>query len=163
MQRRRIDTERLEVAGDTIFDVTLTGGTILTGKVTHEGKPYAGVEVRVAGVRGAVATTDTNGNYSILTPSGVHVMTLATPSGKLANIGLASQTNVNVAASGSATQDIAITLATTGTTVVKGNVFDADGTTPLGGVEITARDNTTGEVRGRAISNPAGIYIVVIH
>ena len=51
---------------------------------------------------------------------------------------------------------------TTGSTVVQGTVFEPDGTTPLVGAEIVARDNTTSVVLGKAITDSSGNYVLVI-
>ena len=56
----------------------------------------------------------------------------------------------------------ALTLATTGGTVVTGIVYEPDGTTPVQNAIVTARHNTTGDIIGKATTDALGAYSLVI-
>ena len=157
------ETRRITIAADRTFDVVLTLGALLSGTVTQPGGvvPEPDVRVEIAGVLGASAVTDGNGQYSFLAPAGTHTLSLSAQNGFFEDMALAPVSGVVVVVPGPMTRDIEIVLATTGRTIVSGTVFQADGTTPAIGAEITAIDKT-GDVIGRALSGPGGDYILVI-
>ncbi len=157
------ETRRITITADRTFDLVLTLGALLSGTVTQPGGvvPEPDVRIEIAGVLGASAVTDGNGQYSLLAPAGTHTLTLVAEDGAFEDMALAPLIGVVVPVPGPVTQDAEMTLATTGRTVVTGSVFQADGTTPLIGAEILAVD-ATGEVLGRALSGPGGAYILVI-
>lgn len=82
--------------------------------------------------------------------------------GTLEDVTLAPVTGVAVATPGPVLRDITLSLAASGTTVVTGIVYEPDGVTPRLGVTVTARHNTTGDIIGKATSDSAGAYTLVI-
>ena len=137
-------------------------GAILTGTVTNGGPAEPDIKVEIAGVTGASDVTDGSGVYSFLAPVGTHTLTLTAEAGSLQNMALQPVTGVVVTTPGPVTQNIALSLAATGSTVVQGTVFEPNSTTPVAGAEVIARDNTTGNVLGKAISDGSGNYVLVI-
>ena len=75
---------------------------------------------------------------------------------------LDSVPNVVVTAPGPVTEDIEISVSTTGTRIVQGTVYAPDGLTPVPGTEVTAVDNQTGEEIGFAITDVNGDYLIVL-
>ena len=156
------EVQTITVIANATLNVTLTRGAILTGTVTNGGPAEPNIKVEIAGVTGASDVTDGSGVYSFLAPVGTHTLTLTAEAGSLQDMALQPVTGVVVTTPGPVTENIALSLAATGSTVVQGTVFEPDGTTPLAGAEVIARDNTTGNVLGKAISDGSGNYVLVI-
>ncbi len=115
------------------------------------------------GVTGATALTDVSGVYSFLAPQGTHTLSLEDENGNFKNMALAPVSGVGVSLPGPMMQNITMSLATTGSTVIQGTVVRPDGTTPQSGVEVKAWSITTGATLGLAITDGAGNYILVIN
>jgi hypothetical protein len=156
------ETQSITVSGATVMNVTLSAGATLTGTVTEPGgsTPASDVRVEAAGT-GAFAVTDGSGNYSFLAPVGTHTLNLVDEGGSLEDMVLTPVSGVVVTTPGPVTQNIAVVLATSGSTVVQGTVVAPDGTTPVQGVTVTARDNA-GDVIGKALTDVNGDYLLAI-
>lgn len=152
----------LNITGDTAYDLNLTTGALLTGVVTAPGGvfPAEDVLVSIPGVLGAESVTDAAGNYSLLAPLGTHVIELEALDGTYKDFSLAGLTGVDVF--GPTNLDIEMIFSLIGSTVVRGTVYEADGTTPAAGVLVTATDNATGAVLGKALTDGSGDYTLVV-
>ncbi|MHC4224169.1 MAG: carboxypeptidase-like regulatory domain-containing protein [Planctomycetota bacterium] len=158
------EVRTVTVTGPTPLSVVLTRGVILAGTVYQPDglTPQPDIRVEIPGALGASEVSDNSGVYALLAPAGTHTLVLTAERGLYKDIALASIPGVIVAPPGPATQDLTIALAMTGSTVVRGTTFAPDGTTPVGGVEIVARDNGSRETVGRTISDSNGDYRLVI-
>lgn len=156
-------SQTLVVSGDTVLNVTLSLGATLTGTVSEPDgiTPAGNVRVEIPGTA-ASAVTNGAGVYTFLAPVGTHTLDLTDEGGTLEDVTLAPVTGVAVATPGPVNRDITLSLAASGTTVVTGIVYEPDGVTPRLGVTITARHNTTGDIIGKATSDSAGAYTLVI-
>ena len=67
-----------------------------------------------------------------------------------------------IAGPGPVSQDITLTRATTGRTVMQGTVYEPDGVTAAANAQITARDNKSGEILARTLTDGAGLYELVL-
>ncbi|MFQ5843951.1 MAG: hypothetical protein ACE5JG_03085 [Planctomycetota bacterium] len=159
LPERRVVT----VFGPMTLDLALTRGALLGGTVTEPGgvTPAADIRVEIPNVDGASAVTDAAGAYSFLAPPGVHTLDLVAENGPFKDMALAPVPGVGVAVPGPVTQDITLALATTGRTVVQGTVFAPGGVAPVAGVDVEAM-NALGDVLGRAVTDAAGAYTLVI-
>ena len=70
--------------------------------------------------------------------------------------------SVTVTTPGPITRDIEMLVAETGPSVIQGTVYGADGATPINGVCVLARDETSAEVIGRALTDSYGMYVLVV-
>ena len=158
------EVRTLTVNGTTTLDATLTLGALLTGTVFQPGGIVAEPDIRVEieGALGASDVSDGSGMYTFLAPVGTHTLSLVAEDGAFEDMALDAFAGVVVSVPGPVTQDLTLALATTGSTVVQGIVYEPDGVTPAVGSEVTARSNKTGEVLGRAISVVGGNYLLVI-
>jgi len=158
------ETRTITIMGDTTLDVTLTLGVIVTGTVTDSATmlPVEDVRVEILAEAGASDTTDSNGDYSFLAPEGTHTLVLVAEDGVLEYMALDPVADVVVALPGPMIVDITTQLATTGSTVISGIVYEPDGTTPIVGTEIFARSNSTNDILGRTFSAIGGAYVLVI-
>jgi hypothetical protein len=156
-------TDSILVGANVVHDVILTRGGFVMGTVTQPGGivPQPGVIVEIQGVLGASDTTDGAGDYSFLAPVGTWNLHVTATEGPFEGFALARVTGVTVPF-GSVTRDIELALASSGSTVVTGTVFEADGTTGAAGATLTARDSQTGDVLGKATTLGNGVYTLVI-
>jgi hypothetical protein len=157
-------TDTLVVAANTVHDVILTAGSLVMGTVTQPGGiiPQPGVIVEIPDVLGASDTTDGSGAYSFLAPQGTWTLHVTATEGPFVGIALARVTNVTVTPGGPTLRDIQLALATSGSTVVTGTVFESNGTTGAVGATLTALDPDTGEVLGKTEAAAGGVYTLVI-
>ncbi|MHC5063943.1 MAG: carboxypeptidase-like regulatory domain-containing protein [Planctomycetota bacterium] len=150
------------VGGSPLLDVTLTAGAMVQGTVTDGGSPEADVLVEIPGVMGASDVTDGAGDYSFLAPLGTSNLNLVAQSGALLGVVFDQFEALAVTSPGPVNQNIALSPATIGSTVVAGTVFEPDGVTPVVGAEVVARDNGDGEIIGKTTSGVGGSYILVL-
>ena len=152
------------VMKDLVLNVTLKRGVMLTGTVTDPGgaTPLPDIRVEIPEVPETFSITDDAGSYSVLAPVGTHTLELTAEDGPFQGIVLDPAANVVVAAPGPVTEDITISVATTGSRVVEGTVYATDGVTPVEGTAVTATDNQTGEVIGVATTDANGDYVMVL-
>jgi hypothetical protein len=123
--------------------------------------PAPEVRVEIVNAPWASDETDGSGAYSFLAPVGTHTVALTAKDGSLEHIALEPLTGVMVALPGPMTLDITLAQATSGRTVVIGTAFQPDGISTVAGAEVTAR-NQSGAILGRAFSDAAGNYALVI-
>jgi len=156
-------TTSITIGGDTTLNVTLTQGAPLTGIVLQPdgATPAEDVQVEIVGATGASAITDVIGAYTFIAPGGTHTLTLTDTGGPFEGIAIDPVTGVVVIPPVPTIQNITLTLATTGSTVVTGTVFAPDGVTPVANVEVIAR-NSSGDKVGRAVTDINGNYSLVI-
>ena len=152
------------VMKDLVLNVPLERGVMLTGTVTDPGgvTPLPDIRVEIPDVPETFSVTNGEGTYSLLAPVGIHTLKLTAEDGPFAAILLDPVANVVVAPPGPVTEDIMISVATTGSRVVQGTVYATDGVTPVGGTAVTATDNQTGEVIGVATTDANGDYVMVL-
>lgn len=148
-------------------DVTLPAAATVTGTVSDTGGPVGAgdvrVEVNVPGIGVFSSNTDGAGMYSLLLPVGTHTLNVIAQAGAFVNVALQSLTVNVVTAPGSlANQNITLTAANTGKTVVTGTVFAPGGTVPVAFTDVVARDSATGDVLGQATTDVNGVYTIVI-
>ena len=157
------EIRRITVGAPTVLDITLERGVILRGVVRHPNGSTRATDIRVevSGVVDADDQTNEDGEYSLLVSVGTHTIVLTARDGSFEDMALEPVTGVAVAAPGPVVRDITLVLSTTGSTVVTGVVLSADAITPISGAEVVARDET-GNAIGRAITDIAGEYILVI-
>ena len=156
-------TTSITIGGDTPLDVTLTQGALVAGIVLQPDgvTPAENIRVEIVGATGASAITDVFGAFVFIAPGGTHTLTLTDTGGPFEGIGIDPVTGVVVIPPVVTNQDITLTLATTGSTIVTGTVFAPDGVTPVANVEIIAR-NSSGDQVGRAVTDINGNYSLVI-
>ncbi len=152
------------VMKDLVLRMSLERGVILTGTVTDPSgaTPLPDIRVEIPDVPETFSVTNGEGTYSLLAPVGIHTLKLTAEDGPFAAIRLDPVANVVVATPGPVTEDITISVATTGSRIVQGTVYATDGVTPVGGTAVTATDNQTGEVIGVATSDANGDYVMVL-
>jgi hypothetical protein len=156
-------TTLITIGGDTTLNVTLTQGAAVLGTVLQPdaATPAEDVRVEIVGATGASAITEVNGAYAFIAPGGTHTLTLTDEGGPFEGIAIDPVTGVVVIPPVPTIQDITLTLATTGSTVITGTVFAPDGVTPVANVEVIAR-NSSGDKVGRAVTDINGNYSLVI-
>lgn len=157
------ESEMVTITAATTLDATLTAGVVLQGTVLEPdgGTPASDVHVALAGVPTSSDTTDALGGYSFLAPVGTFDLVLTGTTERWMYTPLEDVTGVVVTAPGPVTQDVTLSLSTTGSTVVTGMVFAPDGTTPVADVEVTARDEQ-GDILGRTYTATDGSYTLPI-
>ncbi|MFL5800637.1 MAG: carboxypeptidase regulatory-like domain-containing protein, partial [Roseiflexaceae bacterium] len=139
--------------GTTTRDFVLSGG-VLRGHVRDSftpGRPIAGATV---GDGTYTATTDLNGNYTLLLPGGSHTVTAA-------KAGYSPQTIADIAVDDSATTQLDFTLPGG---ALAGTVTDSISAQPVAGASVAiGAGTTTTDASGRyAIRAPPGDYTVEV-
>jgi hypothetical protein len=156
------ELQTLNITGDTLFDLNLTTGALLTGIVTEPGGvvPAEDVLVSMPDQFDAQGITDATGAYSFLAPLGTNDLALEALDGSFEGFALADVTGVDVV--GATNLDFSLAFELLGATVVRGTVYEPDGTTPAIGVLITATDNDTGAVLGKMLTDTGGDYTLIV-
>ena len=151
------------ITSNMVLNVTLIRGVELTGTVSVPGggAPAPDIRVEIPGVFHAYDVTDGGGVYSFLAPEGTHALDLTAEDGQSEYVALDSITDVVVAAPGPVTEDITLSVSTTGTRIVQGTVFATDGVTPVAGVQIRATD-LQGNILGVGTTDAGGDYLIVL-
>lgn len=156
------ESRTIRITAATVLDVSLQRGAILQGTVRDpSGTPTERIRVEIAGLTGAADTTDGSGQYSFLAPPGTHTLTLTAEDGPFRDVALSPVEGVIVTLPGPVTQDIDFSIATTGSSVIRGTVYAPGGVTTVPGVLVEARGETGGVV-GRTVTDASGGYVLVI-
>jgi len=119
------EQQTLNITGDTLFDLNLTTGAMLTGIVTRPGGivPAEDVQVSIPDQLDAQAVTDAAGAYSFLAPLGTHDLALQALDGSFEGFALADVTGVDVL--GATSLDFSLAFEVLGVTIVQGTVYQA--------------------------------------
>ncbi len=157
------EVRTITISGPTTLNFALQRGVMVSGTVFQPDgiTEAADILVEIPSAIGASDKTDGAGAYSFLAPPGTHSIDLIAKDGPFEDIVLDPVTGVIVALPGPMALNITMVVATSGSTVVQGTVFAPDGVTPVGGVEVEARDKSN-ELLGRTVADAAGDYTLVI-
>lgn len=157
------ESELVTIAAATTIDATLVPGVVLQGAVLEPDgvTPAESIRVEIEGLATSSDVTDGLGEYSFLAPVGTHVLLLTGTTERYLYTAIDPVTGVVVTDPGPITEDFTMALTTTGSNVMSGTVFEDDGATVIGGVQITSRASN-GEILARTYSAADGTYAMPV-
>jgi len=142
------------ITGNTQQDIILPAFATLSGQTLGNSSAVPNTSISAngggSGYSQSYATSDENGNYSLILLTGTYSITASPPNGS----GFVQTGFSNISVSGNTTYDISLSAAW----LLSGTVFASDGVTPVSGLSVQWYDVNNVNPYGNATSDANGHY-----